>query len=95
MSMMGEEYRQPVSEITAERFNDMLEVLPPLGWVFSESGREQSFKLMEMYCGNVTDIFAKSGDRYFQLRDHVTLPHGDIMKQVRGYTDTDTAARGQ
>ncbi|WP_183046758.1 hypothetical protein [Salmonella enterica] len=83
---------QPVAEITAERFNDMLEVLPPLDWNFNESGGAQSFKLMEMYCGNITSIFAQYGDRFFELRDRVTLAHRDIIARVRAFLAAQTSA---
>ncbi|OVZ88299.1 hypothetical protein CBW54_09625 [Yersinia kristensenii] len=82
----------PVSEITAERFNDMLEVLPPLDWHFNEAGGAQSFKMVEMYCGNITDIFAQYGERYFTLRDCVTLPHGDILRKIKAFTDAEGMA---
>lgn len=75
----------PVTEISAERYNDMLEVLPPLDWNFNESGGPQSFKLAEMYCGNVTAIFAQYGDRCFELRDRVTLTHQAIIERVKGF----------
>ncbi|MGQ3665362.1 hypothetical protein [Citrobacter braakii] len=78
---------QPVEETTEERFNDMLEILPPLDWHHNEGGGAQSFKMMEMYCGNVTDIFVQSGARYFRLRDRVTLAHHEIMARVRAYLE--------
>lgn len=83
-------YVAPVKEIDAERFNDMLEILPPLDWHIGDY--YQSFKMAEMLCGNVTSIFAKSGDRYFELSDRVTLTHQEIIKRVRGYIDSETRA---
>ncbi|EDT2962903.1 DUF1419 domain-containing protein [Salmonella enterica subsp. enterica] len=77
----------PVTEISSERFDYMLEVLPPLDWHFNESGGAQSFKLAEMYADNVTNIFAKYGDRFFELRDHVTLTHSEIIERVKVYVD--------
>lgn len=79
----GRENYQPVSEITEARFTDMLEVLPPLDWRGTPDS--QSFKLMEMYSGNITDIFAQYGTRFFQLRHHVTLTHEEIMVKVRAF----------
>jgi hypothetical protein len=80
-------YILPVSEITEERFNDMLEVLPPLNWHFNEAGGAQSFKLAEMYCGNITQIFAQYGNRYFEFRDRETLTHQEIIERVRRFTE--------
>ncbi|QIU88517.1 hypothetical protein [Yokenella regensburgei] len=78
---------QPVSEITAARFTDMMEVLPPLDW--RGTADSQSFKLSEMYRGNIADIFAQSGSRYFHLRDHASLTHDEIMEKVRAYIDAE------
>ncbi|WP_337263703.1 MULTISPECIES: hypothetical protein [unclassified Serratia (in: enterobacteria)] len=80
----------PVSEITETRFNDMLEVLPPLDWWGGE--HSQSFKLMEMYSGNITDIFARFGTRYFQMRNIVTLTHAQIIEKVRAFIDAERIA---
>nr|WP_261451808.1 hypothetical protein [Serratia marcescens]UVY99229.1 hypothetical protein [Serratia marcescens] len=35
-----------------------------------------------MYCGDVTYIFAKVGDRYFKFRDVVTLSHSAILARI-------------
>lgn len=73
----------PVSEITREHFWEMLEVLPPLGWK-QEQGSE-SFKLMEMYSGTITDIYARIGERYFTLRDDVGMSHVEIMRRCQQF----------
>lgn len=88
----------PVSEIDSERYHDMLEVLPPLNWTGGEEA--DSFKIIEMYCGSVTSIFASiiidnhidSDDhystrarRYFTLRDNVNLAHSEIIKRCYEY----------
>ena len=78
---MNDAAKQPVTRITREEYDDKLCVMPPLDWRGSESG--ESFKLCEMYSGNITDIYARSGNEYFTLRDHVTLTHGDIMQRVK------------
>ncbi|EDW9825518.1 hypothetical protein GTR05_004746 [Salmonella enterica] len=81
---------QPVTEITEERFTDMLEVLPPLDWQGTPDS--QSFKMMEMYSGNITDIFAQVGPRYFQMRNHVTLTHEQIIEKVRVFISAEKVA---
>lgn len=81
---------QPVSEINEARFMDMLEVLPPLDW--RGTADSQSFKLSEMYSGNITDIFAQYGTRYFQMRNHATLTHGEIMEKVKAFIDAEGIA---
>ncbi|CAI1199337.1 Uncharacterised protein [Serratia entomophila] len=58
-------------------------MLPPLDWQCGVGG--SSFKMMEMYSGNITDIYVQVGDEYFKLRDHVTLPHDQIMTRVSAF----------
>ncbi|EHK7650564.1 DUF1419 domain-containing protein [Escherichia coli] len=76
---------KPVTEITFERYTDMLEVLPPLRWV--SSGENTTFMLIERFTDNITDIFARihTGEgkyRYFTLRDVDTLTHREIVEKV-------------
>jgi hypothetical protein len=80
--------RQPVSEITEEKYEEMLEVLPPMNCCYL--GVTASFMLMEMYSGNVTDIFARvhvapNEFRYFRLRDLCTLTHGEIIERCMAF----------
>lgn len=77
--------KKPVSEISINRYTDMLEVLPPLRWV-SSSGNT-TFMLSERFTNNITDIYAKIqvGDdkyRYFTFRDEDTLTHRQIVEKV-------------
>lgn len=72
--------RTDVTEITPQRYVDALEVMYPLDWCGDV--KSESFKLAEMYCGAVTNIFAKVGDRYFQFRDVVSLPHNAILARI-------------
>lgn len=70
-------FRSPPVEITQERFIEMLEVLPPVGW--KHDGTGQSFKLSERTSGNITAIFAEIGGKYFELSDSIFTPHAKIM----------------
>lgn len=97
-TLSEEAAKKSVSEISSEKYNDMLEMLPPLGLVLAE--KAASFKFMEMYSGNVANIFARvvldermnpdDSDspfirRYFTLRDKVTLSHSEIIKRCYEY----------
>lgn len=78
----------PVSEISEEKYEEMLEVLPPLNCCYR--GVTASFMLMEMYSGNITDIFARisvapNEFRYFRLRDLCTLKHDEIVERCRAF----------
>lgn len=55
----------PAKPITKERFNEMLEVLPPQRW---QIGRNcESFEMCEHTSGRVTAIFCRFGPRYYSF----------------------------
>lgn len=68
---------RPPVRITHERFIEMLEVLPPEDWQHHSGG--ESFKLSERTSGNVTMIFCRIGEDYYELQDRVTLTHAQIL----------------
>uniref|UniRef100_UPI0003681E72 hypothetical protein n=1 Tax=Pantoea ananas TaxID=553 RepID=UPI0003681E72 len=57
--------REP-AEIDVHRFHDALGVAYPLNWSCSEDGECETFMLADFYCGQVTDIYARTGVRYFR-----------------------------
>ncbi len=76
---------KPVTEISLNRYTEMLEVLPPLRWV--SSNENTTFMLSERFTDNITDMFAQihTGEgkfRYFTLRDVDTLTHRQIVEKV-------------
>jgi hypothetical protein len=88
--MLTEELvKTDVSEITEERYNDMLECLWPIDW--KQGSGTDSFKFREMYSGNITDIFAfikdeVSGERrYFTFRDNVRMAHSEIIAKCSAF----------
>ena len=68
---------QPV-QITADRFNEMLGVLPPVGWESQSNG--EVFKLSERTSGMITAIFCRLGDRYFEMQDRIDMPFDAVIK---------------
>ena len=70
---------EPV-EIDADRFNYLLEVLPPLGWV-RRVGAE-SFKLSEFTNGRVTCVAVRVGSRYFSFEGVASTPHDECVAKV-------------
>ncbi len=81
-------FREPVSEITEEKFWYWLEVLFPEDW---QHGGGESFKVCERICGDVTRICAAFNDggkhkrRYFTLCDDYNTPHKEILRRVREF----------
>lgn len=69
-------------EITAEQWNEMLCVLPPVRWTKTAAG--ESFKLSERTTGLITGIYVIVADRYFTFQDSILLPHEDCCERVRG-----------
>jgi len=80
------QFRAPVREITQAAFFEALEVLPPEGWTRDESGA-QSFKCAERTSGAITNIYAARGGKFYALSDDFTLPHAQIMRRVREFTE--------
>ena len=84
----NEAARQPVKEITEEIYVQMLNILPPMNW--RVVGSDSSFMLMEMFSGNVTDIYARICEapdtyRFFTLRDICTLKHEEIISRCHTF----------
>ena len=77
-------FREPVSEIDRERYWYLLEVLPPVGWT-GHGTAEQTFKLSERTCGNITAIACQLGERYFTLEDDIRTPHREIVRRCREF----------
>ncbi len=76
-------YCQDITEVTAERFNDALNVLPPVGWTTRQG--VESFRLSERIWGSITDIYARLGDRFFKLSDDIRLSPDIVAERVRAF----------
>ncbi|QKJ09195.1 hypothetical protein [Yersinia bercovieri] len=77
-----------VIEISEEKYNEFLNVLPPLDWAGGEG--HCTFKLRAMYVGNITSIYVRYhvGEcryKYFTFRNRVTIKHIEILNLVRKY----------
>ncbi|MFA1240864.1 hypothetical protein ACCC84_21385 [Serratia odorifera] len=72
--------RTGVEEITLAAFMDAIAVMYPRDWCGDVEC--ESFKLADMYCGEVTTIYVKVKERYFRFRDVVTLPHSAILARI-------------
>lgn len=52
-----------ITEVTEEKFDDMLNVLPPLYW--TTIGGVEMFCMGEFYTGTYTTQYARVGDKYY------------------------------
>lgn len=71
------------SEIDVHTFHGSLGLMYPLNWSTSENGEWETFMLQEMVCGDVTEIYARYGARYFRLRDVCNLSHAQITTRIK------------
>jgi len=77
-----ESWKSPPVEITADRYMEMLEVLPPVAWR-GIGTEEETFKLSERTSGNITAIFCRIGERHFEMQDSIHMKHDDIITACR------------
>ncbi|MCT4709174.1 hypothetical protein MUA04_03035 [Enterobacteriaceae bacterium H11S18] len=75
-------YIAAAKEIDVHAFHDALGLMPPLNWACGDEGETESFMLAEMICGNVAEIYARCGVRYFRLRNYANLSHRAILARV-------------
>jgi hypothetical protein len=68
-------------EITAERFDEMLSILPPVAWKTDHDG--ESFKICERIAGTVTSIFVRIGTRFVTFSDDIRTPHAECCRRAR------------
>lgn len=71
------------AEIDVHVFHDALGVMYPLNWCRSENGECETFMLAEMVCGNITEIYARIGIRYYRMHDYSNLDHAEILARVK------------
>jgi hypothetical protein len=74
-------YVSPPKVITEERFNDMLEILPPMRWK-QRSGAE-SFMISEALTHNIRSIFCRIGDTHYEMCDVDSLSHDEIVEKCK------------
>ena len=65
-------YFIPWHEITEERHDEMLNVLPPEKW--ERVGDVRIFRMSEYYTSDITSHYAQVGDRYFAGRFRTSGP---------------------
>ena len=83
---------RPMTEITEERYYDMLNVLPPRCWTTLRG--VEMFCMSEMLTGTYTDQYAKVGDKYYNkivdIIDRSTWIHNalDYDSHIAGIAET-------
>ena len=78
--MQDDSYVTDPRLITEERFHEAFECLPPLRWE-THLGVE-SFRFMEHSCGDITTIFARTGDQFWELEDRFNMSRDALAQKV-------------
>ena len=65
--------------ISAEFFNQQLEVLPPLNWTTTSD--EMTFMMSEFTISRITNIYAQIGDKCYAFSDSYRLSHEEIIEK--------------
>lgn len=74
-------YCEPPTKITEKEYWYMLGQLPPMHW--RSEGNTESFKMIEFITGNLTTIYAKIDDQYYEFVDYATLTHDQIIAKCK------------
>lgn len=72
--------------ISAEDYQQALEVLPPLDWV--RRGDFECFKFVERYSGSITNLYARLGNRYWTFIDRDDLTPDQIRHKHEDHRDS-------
>lgn len=75
-----EHYCTGPTEIDRERFDYLLDVLPPCRW--TRAGDCESFYLSERITGNIVTWAVRRGARYFEVNEETSRDHAAIMAMI-------------
>ena len=64
-------------EITAERYDEMLNCLPPMRWT------NGGFFLSELYDGDIGSFFQEWGNRYYESMQNIKKSRKDIIDSLK------------
>jgi hypothetical protein len=80
------DYIEPIREITRERFDEMLDILPPQKWQGCGT-TQQTFHISERLTDNVVCWLIRRGPRYFELQDRADCTHSQLQARAALYID--------
>ena len=64
-------------EISYEKYNEMLDVLPPLKW------HDRGFFLSEFYSCSITDFYQAIDGKYYHSMQNVHRPRTEILDELK------------
>lgn len=68
--------------VTAERFDEALNCLPPERWYRGEGA--ESFRLSERLCGLICTFYVRVGDRFWQINEEQGTTHQELVRLALG-----------
>jgi hypothetical protein len=68
------------TEITKEKYNDMLEILPPENW--RNIYELEYFQMCEYYMGNYTSYYSKYCGKFYTFRNQAWLKPDEVFKII-------------
>jgi len=77
-----EEFCGKWKETTEQRYNDMLDVLPPLDW------RNGGFYVSEAYTLDIYPFHQKYNGRFFETYFRIDTPRDEILKSLAEFVKT-------
>ena len=84
MEKLYKEYQEKASkdftEITEERFDEMLNVLPPQRWTRTEN--YEYFFISEAYSADLHSCFARLGDKYYEALLNIRSTKDEIIAKL-------------
>ena len=87
LNMLFEEYYKKeitsATETSLERFDDMLNILPPCRWQIY--GEFEMFYVSERICGNLVCWYAKhfNGKKFFTFIDNANLSYAQLINKMK------------
>lgn len=83
-NLIEEAFCTEPSCITLEQWDDALDTLPPQDW--NTVNGVESFKFMEHYWGDVTNIYARtSGKQCFVFKGRASMTAKDVANKIRKF----------
>ena len=83
-------YCKPIEEITEERFDDMLNVLPPENW--QRGGGLSIFRMSEYMTGSITGHYLSMQGRYFHAyREAKRGTYEAFITEAQAFIDANQA----
>ena len=72
-------------EISEERYEEMLDILPPVAWY------NGGFFMSERFTGNISAFLQKWGGKYYESLQRMSTPRNEIIASLRTFIGKEAA----